>query len=190
MTRTEIVREAKAILAEAYESAAEMIALYLDDHPAESMQSLCKEIDPDNWNALRQRVQRAHARLQASDRANVDARAQETDRKRQSHARNVLLSANKRELEELIETLPPRQVQKIAQAAVERLPSRAGSHTGPLDMGQLPKTGEARMNRWFVEGKDLWEKHGDELTPSQRRRFIDKVSGWVAKIAARDLEHV
>lgn len=58
MTREELIARAKARLAEAYEEVAYDVVVWLEKHPSESLQTLCKEIDPDNWNALRQRAQR------------------------------------------------------------------------------------------------------------------------------------
>ncbi len=62
MTRDEVISRAKAILAEAYEDAAEMLVLYLEKHPSEQIKPLCREIDPDNWSALESRVRRARDR--------------------------------------------------------------------------------------------------------------------------------
>lgn len=75
MTRSDVIARAKAILAEAYEEAAEMVVLYLEDHPSEHLQSLCKEIDPDNWSALDARVRRARARKASVDAGSLPTRA-------------------------------------------------------------------------------------------------------------------
>jgi hypothetical protein len=63
MNRSELIERAKAILAEAYEEAAHMIALYLNDRPSEKLMTLCRAVDPDNPVRLESRVRRARATL-------------------------------------------------------------------------------------------------------------------------------
>jgi len=74
MDRSELIRRAREIIAEAYEEAAWLIAGYLERHPSEQLTTLCKEIDPDNWNALRHRVQRAQVERRSSLEAQEAAR--------------------------------------------------------------------------------------------------------------------
>lgn len=65
MTRSELIAACKALRHEEET----LIVAYLTEHPTEPLQSLCREIDPENYNALRVRVQRAQARLEASSDA-------------------------------------------------------------------------------------------------------------------------
>ncbi len=94
--RTDLIERAKAILAEAYEEAAHIIALYVQRNPKEQLQSLCKEIDPENWDALRKRVQRAQKSLQANESGTsgrTGPEKTESEKRNERHARQIARSA-------------------------------------------------------------------------------------------------
>jgi hypothetical protein len=58
MTRNQLVDRCKAIIAEAYTEATEMIVAFLEKNPGEKRATICREIDPENWRALESRVMR------------------------------------------------------------------------------------------------------------------------------------
>jgi hypothetical protein len=118
VNRAEVVERAKANLARAYDEAAELIALYLKDNPREKLQSLCKEIDPDNWNALRVKVQRAQTALEANEQAVLAARRTERARKDRSAAKTVLRDPEQRK--QVIENLTPDELGQVEHAIEER----------------------------------------------------------------------
>ena len=125
MTRNDLIDRAKAIIAEAYEEATEMIVAYLEMHPAEQLQPLCKEIDPENWNALRAKVQRAQGNRKA-------VRGADTTRARRTReAKSVLREADPEQLAEIMQDLPTERRAAVVRAAVpppERIPL---ARTGP-----------------------------------------------------------
>jgi hypothetical protein len=119
MNRDELVQRAKASLAEAYEEAAELVMLYVE-RTGEPLQVLCKEIDPDNWNALRTRVQRA----QAAHKATSDADSSRTRHKKVNRAAGHLRAADDATVKEIVDSLPPEAVERVAKAVEERAPQR------------------------------------------------------------------
>lgn len=130
VSRQELITRAKAILAEAYEEAAEMIALYLDDHPSEQLRPLCREIDPDNWAALRGRVQRAQvARKARSGAESSGTRAVSDSRVR--HARSALREAEPEQLREIMRDLPVDRRAEVVRAAVPPPERTSPDKTGP-----------------------------------------------------------
>lgn len=138
LDRKTLVSRAKAILAEAYEEAAELVAEYVEQ-TGEALQSLCKEIDPDNWNGLRQRVQRAQARREASSEAESAARARETERKRRSHAKETLKDPEQRR--QVIASLSEAELDEVhaeaGDALVERARARRAEHDTDPKVGDL-----------------------------------------------------
>ena len=113
MNRNELIDQCKAIIKEAYEEATEMIVAYLEVHPSEQLATLCKEIDPENWNALRARVQRAQG-----DRKSV--RGADTTRARtQRHAKQAL-----RETPEIVAELTPAEQRALARKLDEESAKR------------------------------------------------------------------
>lgn len=106
MTRHDLVARAKAILATAYEEAAYLIAEYLDRHPSEQLQSLCKEIDRENWDALRKRVQRAQTARNTSNDEGSSRTPEKTkwEKDRERAARQVIRESTPEEFAELLDT--------------------------------------------------------------------------------------
>lgn len=163
MTRNELVARAKAILAEAYEEAAEMIVLYLETHPSEQLQSLCKEIDPDNWNALRQRVQRA----QEARRASVDAessRSRALHESRVRHTRSALKIAEPETIADLLDDPDIRQniaaAQRVRELRTENqtgIPARNPA-SGPTFISLVLK-----VNGWLDELVGMVERGEAEI---------------------------
>ena len=90
---------------EAYEEATEMIVAYVELHPGEQLKALCVEIDPENWNALRNRVQRAQGNRKSVSGANPASAQSKRKVKR------VL-----RETPEIVEELEPDEQRKVAKA--------------------------------------------------------------------------
>lgn len=130
MKHDELVRRAKAILAEAYDEAAYMVAEYLEKHPSESLKALCLEIDPDNWNALRNRVQRAQTKINANaDAASTSARALSDSRVR--HARSALREADPGQIADIMRDLPAGRRADIVRAAVPPPGRSTSPNRGP-----------------------------------------------------------
>lgn len=71
MNRSELVDHCKRIIEEAYQEATEMIVAYLEKHPNEPRQPLCREIDPDNWKALESRVMRLQEKRRSGSDSDV-----------------------------------------------------------------------------------------------------------------------
>ena len=95
MDRAELIARAKAILDDAYEEVTELVMLYVE-RTGEPLQSLCKEIDPDNWNALRNRVQKAQKARKATAAEKSAALATRAAQKQASHARTALKDPEQR----------------------------------------------------------------------------------------------
>lgn len=138
MNRNELVDRCKAIIKEAYEEATEMIVAYLELHPGEQLQSLCKEIDRENWNALRTRVQRAQDARKTAAGAESERTSTESDKAAVRHARRVLRNADPAEIAELLEE--PEIRQNVAEAQLVNslraenrtgIPARNTKSTGP-----------------------------------------------------------
>lgn len=116
MTHEELVKQAKAILVEAYEEAAMMVVLYLEGHPKEQLEPLCREIDPENWGAFSARVRRAKAKKASVDAGSSPTRTLNEQASRR-HARKALKEASPKQIAQLIESLPPDRVEAVAAAA-------------------------------------------------------------------------
>lgn len=142
MNRQQLIVRAKAILAEAYEEAAYMVAEYLDKHPSEKRQTLCKEVDPDNWSALDARVRRAETR-----KASVDTGTKPTSTvfdehggAAKRHAKRVLHQATPEQISKLLDTRDARvnvskaldllYTKRAKQAATARHERKAEDHGG------------------------------------------------------------
>jgi len=124
MTRDELVDRCKLIIQEAYDEATEMIVAYIELNPDEQLQPLCKEIDPENWNALRNRVQRAQGNRKA-------IRGADTTRARTiRRAKQVLRDAGPDELGEIMRDLPVGQRAEVVRAAVPP-PQEKYTRSGP-----------------------------------------------------------
>lgn len=143
MTRSDLVDRCKAIIQEAYEEATEMIAAYIELNPSEQLQTLCKEIDPENWNALRQRVQRAQDARKASPEA-MSARSRALSDSRVRHARSALRDPEIRE--RVLSDFTPTERAAVVRAAVP-----------PAERSPLPRTGPTfielivRVNSALIE---------------------------------------
>jgi hypothetical protein len=134
VTRQEVVARAKAILADAYAEAAEIVVLYLEQHPSEQLQPLCKEIDPDNWNGLRRKVQRAQAARKVSHSADSSRADRVTDRGMGSygrHTRQVLRDATPEELRDVMRGLPTERRAEVVRAAVPPPERTSRPQSGP-----------------------------------------------------------
>lgn len=129
MTRNELIARAKAILADAYEEAAEMVVLFLERNPREQRQTLCKEIDPENWSALDARVRRAQTRKANAGAESSPTRTLEPSRIR--HARSAIREAKPEELREIMRDLPTERRAEVVRAAVPPPDRSTGHRTGP-----------------------------------------------------------
>ena len=114
MKREDLIKQAKAILTEAYEEAAEMIVFYLEDHPSEQCKTLCREIDPDNWNALDHRVRRAKAKRASKQDGSAAPAVPEWVKRDERDARRVLRQAEPETVDRLVEDLTPERRAKLA----------------------------------------------------------------------------
>jgi hypothetical protein len=52
---------AREVLSRAYDNAARLIADWLDDHPGEDLERVCRQIAPSSWQALEARVRKKAA---------------------------------------------------------------------------------------------------------------------------------
>lgn len=93
----------------------ERIVAYLDKHPDTPLQTLCKDIAGDGWEALRGKVQRAREKLKAQvDEPETRTRTLPSDRIRQAR------SAIKRAPAEVIDALSDEDVDAVQAAIVDR----------------------------------------------------------------------
>lgn len=165
MTRHELVARAKAILAEAYEEAAEMIALYVEQHPGEQLQTLCKEIDPENWNALRAKVQRAQGARKSSSGAGY-SRARATKR--------TLAEASPEQLREIMSDLPVERRAEVVRAAVPPPSQTSHSRKGPTFIELI-----VRVNSSLIELEAMvasWQNTAAIPSEFSRDSFNDIVA--------------
>jgi hypothetical protein len=139
MNRGDLIDRCKAIIVEAYEEATEMIVAYLETS-GEPLQPLCKEIDPDNWNALRNRVQRAQGDRKAIRGANT-TRARATRR-----AKAALRDADSEQLTEIMRDLPVEKRAAVVRAAVPPPESTSPAKSGPTFIEML-----VRINSALIE---------------------------------------
>jgi hypothetical protein len=177
VNRQELVQRAKAIIAEAYEEAAELVAEYVE-RTGEPLQSLCKEIDPDNWNALRQRVQRAQAaRKAASDAASVRSPSHWTEAPEEKRrVRSALKNASDDAVEDIVASLPAEAVERVAKAVERHVPpTRRGFTTEPRPRAAEPSL----FARFAQQAFALWalqdELQDIALEPDERGRLLDIV---------------
>jgi hypothetical protein len=114
VNRNDLIDRCKAIIVEAYEEATEMIVAYLELNSSEPTQTLCKEIDPDGWQALDSKVRRRQAARKASTGAETSPSRTEPEWKKTAkrHARTVA----RNEPETLVEQLNPAEQRRLAQA--------------------------------------------------------------------------
>lgn len=174
MTRDQLITRAKAILAEAYEEAAEMVVLYLDDHPGEQLQPLCKEIDPDNWNGLRRKVQRAQEARKASQAGDSSRPARETLSRRERAARQTLREAEPAQLREIMRDLPVERRAEVVKAAVPPPSQTAHGRGGPTFIELI-----VRVNSALIELEGMvasWQNTAAIPAEFSRDSFNDIVA--------------
>jgi hypothetical protein len=111
MKRDQLIARAKEILAEAYQEAAEMIVLYLEKHPSEKLQPLCKEIDQDNWRALEARVIRLRKKP-SNDAGSEITRASDSSFR---HAKSAITKADDEQLAEIEKTIEERKLHSVTE---------------------------------------------------------------------------
>lgn len=109
MNRNELVDQCKRLIAEAYEEATEMVVAYIEIHQGEPLQSLCKEIDPDNWSALDARVRR----LRQKRRSEGESAPTRTLSNQQSSARHARATMRNSEIS------PDHKASIVAEADAE-----------------------------------------------------------------------
>lgn len=150
MTRDELIQRAKAILAEAYEAAAEMIVLYLEKHPSEQLKPLCREIDPDNWAALEARVRRAKIR-----NASGDADSSASRRDRLYRTKSAVKQASPEELAELLDT--PEVRANVSKALDRHYRQRATEAVAKRRERDVEDIGGAEAHAEHVRGQRIAE---------------------------------
>ncbi|MGH8872584.1 MAG: hypothetical protein ACRDWS_11465 [Acidimicrobiia bacterium] len=94
MNRSELVDRCKRLIEEAYQDATEMVVAYLERHPDEPRATLCKEIDPDHWDALEGRVRRLQEKRRSEPNSGV-MRTTTWETRKERHARETLLDPAK-----------------------------------------------------------------------------------------------
>jgi len=130
VNRQEVVARAKAILAEAYEEAAELIVLYVEKNPSTSRAELCREIDEVNPGALEDKCYRvAKARKARAGAGSDDVRALSESRVR--HARSALREAEPEQLRDIMRDLPVERRAEVVRAAVPPAERVSGERQGP-----------------------------------------------------------
>ena len=213
MTKNQLVDQCKALIAEAYTEATEMIVAYLEAHPNEARQPLCKEIDPDNWKALESRVMRlAHKRRSASQSA-VAAVGEPDWRVRDKRDAKRLL----RDPEHTADILSDPEVRKAVEAeiakddaSVRRVVNESSQrHEGPREATSKPKptidydeqfqdagaTVVYRLTDW-QQGK--WEPNErsqfvlhflrravNDPTPSEAQALVDEITTYLEGVDLR-----
>lgn len=193
MNRSDLIDRCKAIIKEAYEEATEMIVAYLEIHPAEERMSLCREIDPDNFDALDQRVRRRQkARKTGSEADSASSRAVSESRVR--HARSALREAEPDQLAEIMRDLPAEKRAAVVRAAVPPPERTAPAKTGPTFIELLVRINgalielEAMVADWqnpaAVPAEFSRDSFGDIVTKALR--IQDRFDGLVAAINNED----
>lgn len=173
-----MIARAKAILGEAYEAAAELVVLYLEKHPGEKLQPLCKEIDPDNWNALRQKVQRAQEARKASNDAG-STRSQAAPANQIRTAKSAISRADEEQLAEIEEALRARKLHNVTDQdrretdAVMAPLNRAVNSFSSLSIVQLIDQANEDLNAAVA---------GDGLTPEALGTIFESAKALIGSI--------
>lgn len=163
MNRSDLVDRCKAIIKDAYEEATEMIVAYLELHPTDSREPLCREIDPENWNALVQRVKRQ----QASRNHTTEGKSERSRASAVRHARSVLRNAEPEEIADLLEDAAISEKVAAGQREKSRRREEATgipSHNPPQDPTFMATV--LKINGWLDELVDMVER-GEAQIPSE-----------------------
>lgn len=163
---------AKAILADAYEEAAEMIVLYLEGHPGEKLMTLCREIDPEGYVALESRVRRARDRKAKTGAASSSSRALSESRVR--HARSALREAEPDQLDEIMRDLPAERRAAVVRAAVPPPSQTSHGRSGPTFIELI-----VRVNSALIELEGMvasWQNTAAIPAEFSRESFNDIVA--------------
>lgn len=188
MNREQLVARAKAILSEAYDEAAELVALYVE-RTGEPLQSLCKEIDPENWNALRNRVQRAQESIKAAGEAGRKRAAAQDIASDRAKAKRVLRMADHEQVEEIVAALPTEAVERVMHAATSDLGRRQRPvrESKPVGKTLFQRFADHCFTGWKLQDElqDTPPPTGDELI---RFQHVARANLAFAQMIVRWLE--
>lgn len=176
MDYQQLIAWAKARLSEAKDEIAAEIVAYIDAHPSQSLQTLCKEIDPDDWNALRHRAQA----LQKARSEGVPARPAPGWKEREK--RKILNDPARREdLEDEI-AKDPATVARINQKAEELRPTpKPVQRAHPLVAVAELGAAEAKYRK-ALTGIEEVVRDG-RIHPSELEESINEVDRWKVRLS-------
>jgi hypothetical protein len=132
MTYDEVIKRVRGIISEALDEAATLIAGFSLENPKVNVAKMCRDAKPNDWvgewnaDALRQRVQRTKAALEASaDAGSGSSNRNPMNRGEGAYGRHAKIVAREAP-EALIDSLAVKEVgslQKAIEARVETLPT-------------------------------------------------------------------
>lgn len=197
-TRSQLVDYCKQLIGEAYQEATEMIVAYLESHPGEPTATLCKEIDPDNWNALRNRVQRLQEKRRSEAISARTGTLPETQKREERRVRHAV-KENPELVAELVAS-DPELVRQINLAAVRA--------EGPREHEPRPKTAPDWDKRYQDAAAEIVRSEADrrdgkwtpnDITEAHRhflimalnepgsvdaRKLVDEVDAYLKEVAS------
>jgi hypothetical protein len=168
MNRNELIDRCKAVIQEAYEEATEMIVAYLELHPGEQLKPLAREIDPENFEALRKRVERAAAKRKAAAGLEAGGTAPRwIDVRGRRAAKQVLREAEPEQIAELLDDPEIRQNVAAAQRVHEfRQENRTGIPRRNAPQGPSFISLVLKVNGWLDELVGMVER-GEAEVPEE-----------------------
>jgi hypothetical protein len=113
------------------------IIAWLDRHPEAQLQTVCKDVAGDQWNALRRRIYRAREAEQTPRSEGVEGRAHALDPALLRTSR----SAINRAPEEVVASLAPEQLDGLHAAVVQRRAEELAQPRPGLPMGSVKRSG-------------------------------------------------
>lgn len=188
------IAEGKRLYAEAMDKAANY-ALYISEQYDRRLQTVCKEIAEDGWNALRNRAQRLEKTAGQTPDERARATLRDTQRKAESHAKAVLKDPE--QAAKVIASLSPTALDnvyheaKLIRAGEDRSPAarkaaEAGAHNALAPIRRAVATMDTAL---CVQALDEAADHlrgamAEDTLTSSRFDKIDKAFNRVAELIA------